>query len=599
MAYQVDKFNGAFFVSVADGTIDSTSDLRFVGKNYAGYGEVQNENFLHLLENFANTSAPPKVVTGQIWFDSANKKLKFYDGSRFKLAGGAEVSTTAPSGLSTGDFWWDSAAKQLYAWTGADFALIGPEASPDLGSSIVSAAVVKGTVGTAVGPHTILKVIADDKVIGIFSKTAFTLDNAQNAIDDFTVIKKGFTLAKSQSGIGTDDYVMWGTASNATRLGGFTADQYIKQGENAFTSEVSFGDPGISVGDGNDFRLRIEGGDEVIVENRLGNPITFRITVVETTDERDIAVINSTSLQPGNDNAYTLGVPVSRWNNVYSATFTGNLTGNVTGATAGAHTGNVLASDTTILVNSVTKQIGAVGVSIIGTLTGNCTGSAATATTASQLTGLFPSTTISGSGLATITVRDSTGNITANQFIGTTDKSDRTFVDASGTVVDPTWNGATISTQYRTAKLTATAYSIVARNSSGDITANLFQGTATSARYADLAEKYLADAEYEVGTVMVVGGAAEVTASTYGDLAIGVISKNPAIMMNSELEGGIYVALKGRVPIKVKGIVRKGDRLVAGNWGCAEVAQDRLDTFAVAMESSDSEDVKLIESVVL
>ena len=599
MAYQVDKFNGAFFVSVADGTIDSTSDLRFVGKNYAGYGEVQNENFLHLLENFANTSAPPKVVTGQIWFDSANKKLKFYDGSRFKLAGGAEVSTTAPSGLSTGDFWWDSAAKQLYAWTGTDFALIGPEASPDLGSSIVSAAVVKGTIGTAVGPHTILKVIADDKVIGIFSKTAFTLDNAQNAIDDFTVIKKGFTLAKSQSGVSTDDFVMWGTANNAARLGGFTADQYIKQGENAFTGEVSFDDPGFSVGDGNDFRLRVEGGDEVIVENRLGNPITFRITVVETTDERDIAVINSTSLQPGNDNAYTLGVPVSRWNNVYSATFTGNLTGNVTGATAGAHTGNVLAADTTILVNSVTKQIGAVGVSIIGTLTGNCTGSAATATTASQLTGLLPSTTISGSGLATITVRDSTGNITANQFIGTTDKSDRTFVDASGTVVDPAWNGATISTQYRTAKLTATAYSIVARNSSGDITANLFQGTATSARYADLAEKYLADAEYEVGTVMVVGGAAEVTASTYGDLAIGVISKNPAIMMNSELEGGIYVALKGRVPIKVKGIVRKGDRLVAGNWGCAEVAQDRLDTFAVAMESSDSEDVKLIESVVL
>ena len=259
----------------------------------------------------------------------------------------------------------------------------------------------------------------------------------------------------------------------------------------------------------------------------------------------------------------------------------------------------MLASDATILVNSVTKQIGAAGASIIGTLTGNCTGSAATATTALQLTGLLPSTTISGSGLATITVRDSTGNITANQFIGTTDKSDRTFVDASGTVVDPTWNGATISTQYRTAKLTATAYSIVARNSSGDITANLFQGTATSARYADLAEKYLADAEYEVGTVMVVGGAAEVTASTYGELAIGVISENPAIMMNSELEGGIYVALKGRVPIKVKGIVRKGDRLVAGNWGCAEVAQDRLDTFAVAMESSDSEDVKLIESVVL
>jgi hypothetical protein len=599
MAYQVDKFNGAFFVSVEDGTIDTTSDLRFVGKNYAGYGEVQNENFLHLLENFSNTTAPPKVITGQIWFDSANKKLKFYDGSRFKLAGGAEVSTTAPSGLSTGDFWWDSAAKQLYAWTGTDFALIGPETSPDLGSSIVSAAVVKGTVSTAVGPHTILKILADDKVIGIFSKTAFTLDNAQNAIDDFTVIKKGFTLAKSQTGISTDDFVMWGTANNAARLGGFAADQYLKLGENSFTGEVKFFDPGFTVGDGNDLRLRVEGGDEVIVENRLGNPITFRITVVETTDERDIAVITSTGVVPGNDNSYALGASGSRWSNVYATTHTGNLVGNVTGNSSGVHTGNVLASDNTVMINAATKQIGFAGANIVGTLTGSVTGTASAATNASKLNDLDPSATVPVTATATIPVRNTSGNILANQFIGIADKTDRTFIDKTDAVVDPAWDDATTSTKYRTARLTATAYSIAARDSSGNIAAVLFQGTATSARYADLAEKYLADTEYDVGTVMVIGGAAEVTASTYGELAIGVISENPAVMMNSELEGGVYVALKGRVPIKVKGAVRKGDRLVAGDQGCAQAAQDRLDIFAVAMESSDNNDVKLIESVVL
>ena len=600
MAYQVDKFNGAFFVSVEDGTIDTTSDLRFVGKNYAGYGEVQNENFLHLLENFSNTTAPPKVITGQIWFDSANKKLKFYDGSRFKLAGGAEVSTTAPSGLSTGDFWWDSAAKQLYAWTGTEFALIGPEASPDLGSSIVSASVVKGTVGTAVGPHTILKVIADDKVIGIFSKTAFTLDNAQNAIDDFTVVKKGFTLAKSQTGISTDDYVMWGTANNAARLGGFAADQYLKQGENSFTGEVQFYDPGFTVGDGNDFRLRVDGGDEVILENRLGNPIKFRITVVETTDERDIAVITSTGILPGGN--YTLGASGSQWSNVYAITHTGNLVGNVTGNSLGVHTGNVLASDNTVMINAAIKQIGFAGANIVGTLTGSVTGTASAATNASKLNDLDPSATWPLSppaAVATIAVRNSSGNLVANQFVGISDKTDKTFIDKTDAVVDPAWNDATTSTKYRTARLSATAYSIAARDSSGNIAAVLFQGTATSARYADLAEKYLADADYEIGTVVVIGGTAEITASQYGELAIGVISENPAYMMNSELEGGVYVALKGRVPVKVKGKVRKGDRLVASDWGCAQVSQDKLDVFAVAMESSDNEDVKLIESVVL
>ena len=599
MAYQVDKFNGAFFVSVEDGTIDTTSDLRFVGKNYAGYGEVQNENFLHLLENFANTTAPPKVIAGQIWFDSSAKKLKFYDGVRFKSAGGSEVSTTAPSGLSIGDFWWDSAAKQLYAWAGTEFALIGPEASPDLGSSIVSAAVVKGTVETAVGPHTILKVIADDKTVGIFSKAAFTLDNAQNPIDDFTVIKKGLTLAKSQTGVSTDDYIMWGTANNANRLGGFPADQYLKEGENSFTGEVQFFDPGFTVGDGNDFRLRVEGGDEVIVENRLGNPITFRITVVETTDERDIAIISSTGILPGTDNAFTIGQSGARYSNVFATTHTGNLVGNVTGNSTGTHTGNLLAADATVMVNATTKQIGFPLANIVGTLTGSVTGSSATATSSSKLNDLDPSETVPITATATIPIRNTSGNLIANQFIGIADKTDRFFLDKTDAVVDPAWNDAVTSTKYRTARLSATAYSIAARDSSGNIAAVLFQGTATSARYADLAEKYLTDADYETGTVVIVGGDKEVTASTWGQRAVGVVSANPAYMMNSELEGGTYIALKGRVPVKVIGVVRKGDRLVAGDRGCAQVAQDRLDVFAIAMESSDNDDVKLIESVVL
>ena len=599
MAYQVDKFNGAFFVSVEDGTIDTTSDLRFVGKNYAGYGEVQNENFLHLLENFANTTAPPKVIAGQIWFDSSAKKLKFYDGVRFKSAGGSEVSTTAPSGLSIGDFWWDSAAKQLYAWAGTEFELIGPEASPDLGSSIVSAAVVKGTVETAVGPHTILKVIADDKTVGIFSKAAFTLDNAQNPIDDFTVIKKGLTLAKSQTGVSTDDYIMWGTANNANRLGGFLATQYLKQGENSFTGEVKFYDPGFTVGDGNDFRLRVEDGDEVIVENRLGNPITFRITVVETTDERDIAIISSTGILPGTDNAFTIGQSGARYSNVFATTHTGNLVGNVTGNSTGIHTGNLLAADATVMVNATTKQIGFAGANIVGTLTGSVTGSSATATSSSKLNDLDPSETVPITATATIPIRNTSGNLIANQFIGIADKTDRFFLDKTDAVVDPAWNDAVTSTKYRTARLSATAYSIAARDSSGNIAAVLFQGTATSARYADLAEKYLADADYETGTVVMVGGDKEVTASTWGQRAVGVVSANPAYMMNSELEGGTYIALKGRVPVKVIGAVRKGDRLVAGDRGCAQVAQDRLDVFAIAMESSDNDDVKLIESVVL
>ena len=610
MAYEVNKFNGVFLTSVADGTIDTTTDLRLVGKNYAGYGEVQNENFVHLLENFANTTAPPKTVTGQIWFDTATKKLKFYDGTRFKVAGGAEASASAPSGLVAGDFWWDTGAKQLYTYTGTEFTLIGPIASPDLGTSTISPAVVYGTISTAEGPHTILKVISDAKTIAIVSKTAFTLDNSKNAIDDFTVVKKGITLARSQTGVSTDDFTFWGTSSNAARLGGFTADQYIKTGESSFTSEVSFKDPGLQVGDGNDLRIRVEGGNDVIVENRLGNDITFRITVTETTDERDIALITKTGLMPGVNGAYTLGSPITSsypsglaWSNVYATTFTGSLVGAVTGNTTGSHKGNVLANDNDIMFNAATKQIGFAGANIVGTLTGSVTGSAATAADAGTLNGVASSATwplVPPAAVATVAIRNSSGNLVANQFVGIADKVDRTFIDRTDARADPAWSDSTVSTQYRTARLTATAYSIAARDVSGNITANIFNGTATAARYADLAEKYLADQEYEVGTVVMVGGEKEVTAADVNTRAIGVVSANPAYMMNSELQGGTYIALKGRVPCKVYGSVRKGDRLVAGPRGAAIAAHGNYaNVFAVALESTGSNSISVIEALVL
>ena len=597
MAYQVDKFNGQFLVSVEDGTIDTTTDLRFVGKNYAGYGEVQNENFLHLMENFSNITPPPKVVRGQIWFDSANNKIKFYDGARFKTASGAEVSATAPAGLTTGDFWWDTTAKQLYTWTGTEFTLIGPELSPELGASTIVASVIKDTTAN---PHTVLKVFADDKVVAVVSKDAFTISTTDpsSTIVDFTVIKKGITLVKSQNGVSTDDYIFWGTARDAQLLGGIPANNYLQKGENEFTAEVVFKDPGFSLGDGNDLRIRVENADEVVFENRLGNDITFRITVAEGTDERDIAVIQPTGVVPGNDNAYTLGTTLSKWNNVYATTLTGNLLGNVTGNTTGLHTGNLLATDTTVMVNATTKQIGYNGATLVGTLNGNVTGSASSATNASRLNGLEPLIGVPALGVSSVPIRDTNGNITAREFLGVASNSEKLRINNAAS--DTAWNGADASTQYRTARTTQTAWSIAARDANADLTARIFNGTATSARYADLAEKYLADKDYDVGTVVSIGGEKEVTACSIGNRAVGVVSANPAYMMNSELEGGTYIALKGRVPVKVVGPVKKGDTLIASEHGTAIACTvESSNIFAVALESNDNENVKIVEALVL
>ena len=583
MAYQVDKFNGTFLVSVDDGTIDTTTDLRFVGKNYAGYGEVQNENFLHLLENFANTSAPPKRVTGQIWYDSGNKKLRFYDGIRFRTASGAEIGPTAPSGLQAGDFWFDTSAEQLYAWNGTEFVLIGPETQPDLGASAVSAQVVKDTIGNN---HTIVKFQSGGDVISIVSKDAFTLNSTINPITGFTVIKKGVNLVNTNgtTGVTSTDHYFWGTASNAARLGGFPASEYIRLGEVSFDSEISFKDSGLTIGDQNDLRIRVENGDEPVIENRLGNTITLRVRVTDS-DLRNVGIISSTGIVPGTDNFFTLGSTVSKWANIHSTAFTGSLIGNVTGNSTGVHKGNILADDNSVAFVAITKTFTG---SFAGTLTGNVIGSVTgTSTNALTLGSLLGE---QGAVATSVALRDGSANITANRFIGTTDKSNRLKIDDTAVDTD---------VDYRSAKTTKTANSIAARDGLGNLLANTFDGTATAAQYADLAEKYLADAEYDAGTVVVVGGNAEVTASSYGELAIGVVSANPAFMMNKDLEGGTYIALKGRVPVKVSGKVKKGDRLVAGNNGVAQVAADRLDVFAVALESSDDAEVKLIEAVVL
>lgn len=127
-----------------------------------------------------------------------------------------------------------------------------------------------------------------------------------------------------------------------------------------------------------------------------------------------------------------------------------------------------------------------------------------------------------------------------------------------------------------------------------------FTGTATAAQYADLAEKYLADAEYEVGTVMAIGGEKEVTAATSANAhsVVGVVSDKPAYLMNKDLEGGTTVALKGRVPVRIANGVNKGDRLVASETpGLAEANNAYgVHSFAIALEDSHGD---LVEAVIL
>jgi len=584
MAYKVDKFNGTFLVNVVDGSIDTTTDLRFIGKNYAGYGEVQNENFLHLMENFSNTAPPPKAQIGQIWYDSTStvKKIKFWDGTQWKVASGALSQGTPPAGLTAGELWFDTTTNQVSVWTGTNFVLVGPESTPELESTATFSEIVKDVFDTN---HTILRVNVQDTTVMIFSSTEFDIKPGYPwAQGRFSRIKKGSTLVfTGANGVSQNDFFYWGTASVARGILGpnnevLNSEQFLRQADLG-----TFPDNGIQIGDQADLRIWIENGDSPIFENQnfndLNNSLIFRLKTDNTGGKVDPLIINRNSVFPGSDRTFNLGRDINRWENVYANRYFGNLTGNVTGNTTGIHKGNLIDASDTIRFNAVTGEFFG---SFFGSFTGNFIGNLqGTATSAASVSGFIPS---EAAEPGTLTLRTSTADIIANRFLGTATRADELLVGST----------------YRLASTGQVANTVAARDNNADITARIFRGTATSAQYADLAEKYLSDIEYEAGTVVCIGGEKEITAATWGKRAIGVISTNPAYMMNSELEGGVYVALKGRVPVKVIGRIKKGDELIAANNGCAMLAVPHANgVFAVALESSDNEGIKTIEALVL
>ena len=588
MAYQVNKFNGTQLTSVADGTIDTSTDLTFIGKNYAGYGEVQNENFLHLLESFSNATQPPKAIQGQLWYDTSTKKIKVYDNEKFKVLGGAEYGSVEPVNPARGDLWFNSTTFQLHAWDGTTFKLIGPDLTTGQSSLASSTVIDKDGVS-----HKITTLSANGKVVVVLNKdTAFTLDSA--VIPDFTLIKKGITLADSAEGISGGDWVYWGTASNSLKLGGADASLYMRKDNPRFETIVRFDNPGFTVGNNDDLYVRIEGSDQAVIGNKNGNPITFNIK--DSTAAQGVLVIAKQVVMPGNSNVVDLGSNTNRWKDVYVSTinstgtisapsFEGNTAGIHTGNSIGAHTGNVLSNTGNILLDAVN-----------GTFTGNVTGTVSGSVTgnAGTLGNWIPSILVpTTTNKESVVVRSATGEINASKFNGTIDQANT--VKVTDYVVSGSGDSA-----FKTATIAKLVNTIAVRDGNMDIAANKFNGLATSAQYADLAEKYLTDSEYTVGTVVTVGGSAEVTACNIGDYVIGVVSENPAFMMNSGLTDGTYIALKGRVPVLVSGPVTKGSRLTAGSDGVATVTKSPSNhIFAIALETSDVVNTRLIEAVVL
>ena len=194
-----------------------------------------------------------------------------------------------------------------------------------------------------------------------------------------------------------------------------------------------------------------------------------------------------------------------------------------------------------------------------------------------------------------------------------TDAANKSYVDSaisslsSTTLTEGNSNVTVADSGTGTFTVTLDAATHTTFNSTGIVlSTGTFQGTATSAQYADLAEKYIPDAEYGPGTVLMFGGDQEVTiANEYATHRVaGVVSTDPAYMMNSDLEGGVYIALAGRVPCNVFGTCEKGDLMVTSDTdGCAVAWTESFSppygsVIGKALENKDTGNVGIIEVVV-
>ena len=267
-------------ITVEDQFLNSQTSLQFPGKNYAGYGPVIAENFLHLLENFAKNTAPVSPVQGQLWYDNTAgiNLLKVFDGTSWTAAGSVKKSNTAPgvSNSIAGDLWVDTENQQLYVYSGSNWLLIGPQFS----SGLKTGPTVESIVDTNDTENSVVALYANDYIIAIVSKTNFI---PKLTIPGFPTIGQGINLSTVDATSSIAPSKFWGTAEKADSLvvnNEIVASSSFLRGDKVSTSSFPFNvrsNGGISIGSDLSFTITTDPTSTSLYSKTSGNSIDFKV----------------------------------------------------------------------------------------------------------------------------------------------------------------------------------------------------------------------------------------------------------------------------------------------------------------------------------
>ena len=586
MTYSVQNTDGSKTINVAASQVNSSFSVALVGRNVSGYGQYFVQNAVRHLENFASTSAPSDSVllTGQIWYDKNESVMRVYDGSGWRRMS-ATVSATAPSGgVASGTTYYSTVDDKIKIHNGSGFVeasyagKVSNEYSSDssVGSptkygsrirtmyipddtgvykAVLALMYVSDGTGTAgfTNGESIMAIFSDHAAFTVHPTTAARVEELGDVaiyaeLNDTTdgigtSIKPGMNLRKKYAGtaVALANVAQQADTANSIQISGSTynASTIFRSGSTALIPDTT---DAVTIGN---------------VSNR------FSTLYIDTIQVGDASSNTAQYIKKAGANVVLdIGESAAPIDNLHVSNITLANGGGISGLSVESFGTSGAPIDQAFISNVASGTFHLTSAGLYGNIV-NSGGSTVFDPAQGQAVQLATAQTLTNKTLGTVLAANNSQNIgNAGTKFGTVFSStfDGTTANLTGTATVDTLTDGTMT-------ITNGAISGgVSAVFSGNVTGQYFNGVATSAQYADLAERYNADADYLPGTVVAIGGNMEITGTTsHMDTNVfGVISTAPAYLMNAESDG-LPVALAGRVPVNVIGKIKKGDRLVSSD----------------------------------